>query len=282
MIQSANVLNVIQSGINAAWALLPELAAFLLLAAIVHRRNLTGMVKRLLPPGAHVNVLSFVLDVLMVAPLLAVVIGWMQGALYRPTVGWLPSLWHQLPAWGVILAAVFVGDGIAYFRHRLEHSRWLWPFHAMHHSDREMTWFTLYRFHPLNRLSTLVIDMGALLLLGFPPWVMFFNALIRHYYGLLIHADVPWTYGRLGRIFVSPAMHRWHHVRQGEGIGSNFATVFSVFDQWFGTYYVPSPCREPLGLPAPGYDSFVYQLWEPFGLGARRWLKVARGRRDLG
>lgn len=275
MIPSSTSYNLTQQAITGLSTVMPEVGAFLLLAALLHRRNLVGMLKRLLPPGVHVNVLSCVLDVLLIGPLMALIIVWMQGALYQPANNWLGTFWHDLPPWLVIVAVLFLGDGIAYFRHRLEHSRWLWPFHAMHHSDREMTWFTLYRFHPLNRLSTVLIDMGMLLLLGFPPWALYVNAIIRHYYGLFIHADVPWTYGWLGRVFVSPAMHRWHHVRQGEGVGTNFATVFSVFDQCFGTWYVPSACNVPIGLPGPGHDSFVYQLWEPFSLGARRWLKLA-------
>jgi sterol desaturase/sphingolipid hydroxylase (fatty acid hydroxylase superfamily) len=48
-------------------------------------------------------------------------------------------------------------------------------------------------------------------LLGFPSYAIIANNLVRHYYGYYVHADLPWTHGKLGKIFVSPAMHRWHH-----------------------------------------------------------------------
>jgi sterol desaturase/sphingolipid hydroxylase (fatty acid hydroxylase superfamily) len=61
-------------------------------------------------------------------------------------------------------------------------------------------------------------------------------------------ADLPWTYGRLGVIFVSPAMHRWHHAREAACANTNFATVFSVLDRAFGTLSVKGPCTVPLGV----------------------------------
>jgi sterol desaturase/sphingolipid hydroxylase (fatty acid hydroxylase superfamily) len=162
------------------------------------------------------------------------------------------------------LLALFIGDFVAYWRHRLEHSALLWPAHAIHHSDTAMTWTTGLRFHPINRFTTAMIDTGALASLGFPPWALVVNNLVRHYYGLFIHMDLPWTYGLLGRVFVSPAMHRWHHVREGAGVGANFATVFSVFDQAFGTYHAPGPCTEPLGVPEQiGRNALAQLLW-PF------------------
>jgi len=71
------------------------------------------------------------------------------------------------------------------------------------------------------------------------------NNLVRHYYGMAIHADLPWTYGQLGKVFVSPVMHRWHHARDGVAYNTNYATVFSIFDRAFGTFRVPghATCR---------------------------------------
>jgi sterol desaturase/sphingolipid hydroxylase (fatty acid hydroxylase superfamily) len=159
---------------------------------------------------------------------------------------------------------VFAGDFTGYWRHRFEHSRLLWPSHVVHHSDTEMTWLTLERFHPINRLTTLIIDNAVLLLLGFPPYALVANNLVRHYYGFLIHADVPWTYGRLGNIFVSPAMHRWHHAADEAAYNTNFATVFSLFDRWFGTFRVPGPCTAALGVREATGLGVVGQLLYPF------------------
>ena len=54
------------------------------------------------------------------------------------------------------------------------------------------------------------------------------------------------------------------HARDVEASGSNFATVFSVFDQAFGTYYLPGPCTVPLGVNENVGDSLTRQLVYPF------------------
>lgn len=163
-----------------------------------------------------------------------------------------------------VLLAVFVGDFVSYWRHRLEHTGWFWKVHIMHHSDRQMNWTTIYRFHPINRLTTVIIDGGALALIGFPWWALAINALVRHYYGAFVHVNLPWTFGRLSWIFVSPAMHRWHHVLEGDGVGKNFATVFSIFDRVFRTYHCPGPCSSSLGVSGVYDRQMLWQFLVPF------------------
>ncbi|MTI11149.1 fatty acid hydroxylase family protein [Rhodospirillaceae bacterium RKSG073] len=157
--------------------------------------------------------------------------------------------WMNLPIPIIIFFTIFIGDFVGYWRHRLEHTIPLWPSHAVHHSDTQMTWLTLERFHPINRLTTFLIDTGILLFLGIPPFAIIINNMVRHYYGYFIHADLPWTYGNiLGKIFVSPTMHRWHHSADPKYFQCNFATIFAIFDWAFGTYKLPGPCNSPLGI----------------------------------
>ncbi len=223
------------------------------------------------------NLFLFVFDVVLVAPLLALALG-ASGALLLLSGLTLPSsTWAGMPSWLVIVIAVFVGDFVGYWRHRLEHTAALWPAHAVHHSDTAMTWTTGLRFHPLNRLTTALIDTTALAMLGLPPAALIANNLVRHYYGLFIHMDLPWTYGPLGRLFVSPAMHRWHHNRDAVGAGANFATVFSIFDQAFRTYHMPGPCTVPLGVrDAIDRGALAQLLWPLRALYAWAARSIAR------
>ncbi len=218
------------------------------------------------------NIALFAFDVIAVTPLIALMLAAMGAAIQHY---WrAPIDWSLLPSALVALIAIFAGDFIAYWRHRLEHTDALWPAHAIHHSDTAMTWTTGLRFHPINRVTTAFIDTAFLALLGFPPWALIVNNLVRHYYGLFIHMDLPWTYGALGRVFVSPAMHRWHHVREAQGAGVNFATVFSVFDQAWRTYHLPGPCDVPLGVRDPVGAGPIAQLLWPFRALAR-WARAA-------
>lgn len=182
------------------------------------------------------------------------------------------AIWSSVPAPIIALIAVFLGDFIGYWRHRLEHSALLWPSHAVHHSDTEMTWFTLVRFHPINRLTTFVIDSSFLMILGLPAWAVVANNIVRHYYGYLIHADLPWTYGPLGRIFVSPVMHRWHHAANVRAFNTNYATVFSIFDRTFGTFRVPGLCHVPLGVTDDMAPTLAGQIFYAFSPRAYRRL----------
>jgi sterol desaturase/sphingolipid hydroxylase (fatty acid hydroxylase superfamily) len=233
-------------------------------------------------PEVRTNLLLFTFDVIAVTPLLVLTLGAVSALMQQNGLHLIvPDSWSALPLWLVVPIAVFIGDFVGYWRHRLEHTPLLWLAHAIHHSDAAMTWTTGVRFHPLNRLTTSLIDTTALALLGFPPEAIMLNAYIRHYYGLFIHMDLPWTYGPLGRVFVSPAMHRWHHIRDADGAGANFATVFSVFDQAFRTHHTPGPCTVPLGVrDAIGKGALAQLAW-PF-VAALRFINRRVRRTPIG
>lgn len=225
-----------------------------------------GLVARLRSawPEIRTNLALYGFDLILVVPIVAAVDSWLIGPLRAGLrlVEWA-SDGSALYIVFVSLLAVAVGDLIGYWRHRLEHHRWLWPAHAVHHSDRAMTWLTLVRFHPINRLSTFVIDAGLLCLLGFPLWAALINNFVRHYYGYFIHADLGWGFGRWGRWLVSPAMHKWHHARPLEYSGRNFATVFAVWDRMFGTFHLPGPCEVATGVDDPIGEGAAAQLLYP-------------------
>jgi hypothetical protein len=68
-------------------------------------------------------------------------------------------------------------------------------------------------------------------------------------------------------------MHQWHHARDVQGKGSNFATVFSIFDLGFGTFFVPGPCGVPLGVNESVGHTLLRQLIYPFAC----WFNDGRG-----
>jgi sterol desaturase/sphingolipid hydroxylase (fatty acid hydroxylase superfamily) len=221
----------------------------------------------------RLNLSILVIDVLFVAPFVTLLAGLVKLGVEHLPFGVLDGgIWERAGRGGTLFAVVFMGDFFSYWRHRLEHTRLLWPAHAIHHSDTDLTWLTINRFHPINRVVTCTVDIALLALLGFPGWALVLNEIVRHYYGEFIHADLPWTYGPLGRVFVSPVMHRWHHARDVVGAGSNFATVFSVFDQAFRTYHVPGLCTVPLGVTDDIAPGLMGQLRFPFVAWARAYL----------
>lgn len=233
---------------------------FVLLAVLVKGKEVLNQARSAMASGAF-NLGWMGLNLLLLMP----VAGGLYAFFYSYPIGLIDrSFWYALPEPVVIFAAIFLGDFIGYWRHRFEHSRILWPSHRVHHTDEHMTWLTLQRFHPVNFFTTMIIDTSFLILMGIPPYAVVANNMVRNYYGYFIHADLPWTYGKWSRVFVSPAMHRWHHAANPNAYHTNFATVFSIFDRAFGTYRVPGACDEPLGVKDSFGKSFAAELLHPF------------------
>src|SRR5262249_15539926 len=107
----------------------------------------------------RVNLSIYILDSLIVGPIVVVIYALASDFADKLSLRLIdPHLWNSLPSILVAFVAVVIGDFVGYWRHRLEHTRLLWPSHAVHHSDTNMTWLALLRFHPINRLSTFIID----------------------------------------------------------------------------------------------------------------------------
>ncbi|MGP0029043.1 MAG: sterol desaturase family protein [Acidimicrobiales bacterium] len=111
---------------------------------------------------------------------------------------------------GVILVGI---DAMNWAAHVANHrSLALWRLHALHHSQEDMSVLTTFRTHPLVHATYLPALFPALIL-GASGTVPAAAIIV---YGCLVtlpHANLRWTFGPLGRVFVSPAYHRLHHVK---------------------------------------------------------------------
>ena len=172
---------------------------------------------------------------------------------------------QTLPSWAQILLFLLLADLLGYLAHRLLHSRYLWPVHAIHHSSTDVDWLSAVRMHPLNDVVTRVIQATPLVLFGFDAsfLVGYVPALI--FVSLLQHANVSWDFGPLRYLVVSPAFHRWHHAEAALGRERNFSGLFPVWDLLFGTLHLPSkPGPDRFGVSdADIPDRFFGQLLYP-------------------
>jgi sterol desaturase/sphingolipid hydroxylase (fatty acid hydroxylase superfamily) len=258
---------------HAALALLACAAAFAALAFALKGRRMFADAAGL-AAETRVNLGFLLLGQFLTGPLVTVLVGGSAAALHARGLG-LDSagLWRRIGDWPTLALCVVIGDFIGYWRHRLQHTKWLWPAHAVHHGDTRLSWLSLERMHPVDQLGS-ALDTVILAALGFPFWALAGNVFVRHYWGYVIHADAPWTLGKAGLVLNSPALHRWHHARDVEGSGHNFATVFSLWDRAFGTLHQPGPCDAPLGVREDLGAGFLGQCLHPF----RVWTAAARGR----
>lgn len=173
----------------------------------------------------------------------------------------------ELSIWVQIFIAVFVIDFVGYWRHRLMHTRFLWPFHAIHHSSKQVDWLSTERFHPINYYISAILNLIILAAFFQNAYVGATAMLLRRGYGLFIHSNIPIGYGFLDYIFVSPRFHKWHHSDSKVAEKKNYATIFSFIDFAFNSFYLPKDKKDPETFGFYGGElgnGFFEQLIYPF------------------
>ena len=158
-----------------------------------------------------------------------------------------PTFWTDVPLWVTLPLIVLIYDFANYWNHRLMHMDWLWPVHAIHHSETEMNGMTTYRVH---FLESLVMNLSYVLLLswlGLPKEALGIGVLFLSLHNVYTHMDLDWDHGPFRYLLASPRFHRWHHADVPEAHGKNLSNIFPFYDVLFGTYYVPGTCDVKLG-----------------------------------
>lgn len=177
--------------------------------------------------------------------------------------------------WLAAIAGFLVLDLTIYFQHRLMHAvPLLWRIHKVHHTDLALDVSSGIRFHPLEILLSMLIKIGAVLLVGIATPVVLAFEIVLNAFSLMTHANLAiperWEH-RLRWVLVTPDMHRIHHsVRRGEQ-DSNFCFHLSWWDRMFGTYRA-APADPTTSMPLG-----LAQYPHPCGLSALLALPFRRG-----
>ena len=163
-----------------------------------------------------------------------------------------------------------------YWRHRLQHRIGVWwALHALHHSQRNMSFWTDDREHLLDQLITAMWRAALGLAVGVPPAQFLTVTLISGAVESLSHANVKLSFGAIGdRLIVSPRFHRIHHAmsvgHEGSHFGCNFAQVFSLWDVLFRTANFDS-AYHPTGIAdQTGGRDYGRGFW------SQQWLGLLR------
>jgi sterol desaturase/sphingolipid hydroxylase (fatty acid hydroxylase superfamily) len=220
----------------------------------------------------------FLLYASLVVPLMTLM-GVAFGSILGAHTPWIEAPWTaSWPRWLLVAVTLIAMDGANWLAHWADH-RWnaLWRFHAVHHSQEELSVLTSFRAHPLvHTIGFMLATVPVIALTGLHPLA---PILITVYLclGTLTHANVPWTFGPIGRVFVSPAYHRVHHSLNCPP-GANLGVVLTLWDQLSGrsvfTGRSDAPCATGLAgrpLAVEQMDQgmhalplFLHQLLEPF------------------
>jgi sterol desaturase/sphingolipid hydroxylase (fatty acid hydroxylase superfamily) len=219
-----------------------ELAAPLLIALVVG----TGICERIWPAErrpvlarGHVQDVCFLaLHAIVVIPLMTLLsIGaatlfakapWIQ---IRPAAHW--------PGWLLAPLTIVAMDAANWLAHYADHRLGaLWRFHALHHSQEELSVLTSFRAHPLMHTTGFVL--ATIPVVALMPARPIAPVLITIYVciGTLQHANLRWTFGPAGRVLVSPAYHRLHHAPDTQQV--NLGVVLTIWDVLAGRARFPA------------------------------------------
>lgn len=175
------------------------------------------------------------------------------------------------PIWAQFLLIFLVADFVQWNVHRMLHRvPWMWEFHKLHHSVKEMGFAAHLRFHWMETIFYKTAQYIPLAMIGVGIQEFFvvhmFSVLIGH----LNHANVGWSYGPFKYILNNPRMHIWHHAKnlpENRKYGVNYGISLSLWDYIFGTAYIPYSGKDiELGFEGDKKfpDDFVHQMTYPF------------------
>ena len=220
-----------------------ELAAPLLVALVVA----AGICERIWPAErrpvlarGHVQDACFLaLHAIVVIPLMTLLsVG--AATLISSHASWieLRSTEHW-PGWLLVPLTVVAMDAANWLAHYADHRLDpLWRFHALHHSQEELSVLTSFRAHPL--MHTTGFLLATVPVVALMPARPIAPVLITIYVciGTLQHANLRWTFGPAGRVLVSPAYHRLHHAPDTQDV--NLGVVLTIWDVLAGLAKFPA------------------------------------------
>jgi sterol desaturase/sphingolipid hydroxylase (fatty acid hydroxylase superfamily) len=169
----------------------------------------------------------------------------------------LGSFWPKDANIFVQLAlALVIAEFFFYWIHRLGHEREsMWRFHKIHHSAKRVYWMNAARFHPIDIGLNFVFYFLPLALLGAHDEIFALVFIMNAATGLLEHGNIDFDAGVLNRVFNTAQLHRWHHSVDEKISQRNYGKVLSVWDQVFGTYYLPKRSEvDGVGVIEGGQD----------------------------
>lgn len=239
--------------------------SFVLLTALFVplERTFTGRTQPHLRSAFRVDLCYFVAQYLLFMPLGLRCNTWLQQSVGSLGPQGLRTWVETLPLMAQAVLVIMLGDLMVYWGHRWSHEvPWLWRFHAVHHSVRELDWLAAHREHPVDGLySQLCLNTPAFFL-GIDVEALMPVFVFRGLCANFVHSNVRVPLGPFGVFFGDPVLHRWHHAEQSETV-HNFANLAPYLDMVFHTHYRPEHEEYTLGLVGDHGSSFLSQILGP-------------------
>ena len=230
----------LETVLSAGWA---ELAAPFLVVLVVA----TGICERIWPAeprpvlarGHLQDACYLALHAMVVIPLMTLLSVGAAVLLNRYAGGIELRSTQHWSGWLLVPLTVVAMDGANWLAHYADHKLgFLWRFHALHHSQEELSVLTSFRAHPLMHTTGFILAAVPVVVLmptrAIAPVVITIYVCV----GTLQHANLRWTFGPVGWVVVSPAYHRLHHATDIQRL--NLGVVLTVWDVLAGRAAFPA------------------------------------------
>lgn len=177
----------------------------------------------------------------------------------------------NFPIWIEIILTVIILDFIIWGQHLLSHKiPFVWRFHRMHHTDRDLDVTTAVRFHPFEIIFSMFIKITSIYILGASAIAVIIFEIMLNGMAMFNHANlrIPFRIENILRKFiVTPDLHRIHHSIYIDEHNKNFGFSLSIWDKVFKCY---------LDQPRDGHKDMKLGLkWQndkPTKLGWSLWI----------
>ncbi|MHB1946828.1 MAG: sterol desaturase family protein [Gammaproteobacteria bacterium] len=183
---------------------------------------------------------------------------------------WLLRL---LDIFATLLVSLVIYDFFYYWFHRLQHQiPFLWRFHSIHHSPRELSVWSNYH-HFTEEIFRIIFQLlPAALLIKTTPMPLIFIFIIS-LQGIFSHAATRFNFGFLRYFILDSRYHRIHHSIEKQHWNKNFASQLPFWDIVFRTAYFPKTDEWPAtGLAeVEEAKSAAEYLMRPF---RKNWKKI--------
>ena len=173
-----------------------------------------------------------------------------------------------------VLTAAIVNDFFFYWSHRVQH-RWLWRYHAVHHSIRELNAVNSYHHASEAMISLLLYTIPTSLIVSDVGPALPYISLALWLHIVWIHSPTRAHFGPLRALFVDNRYHRIHHSLEERHFDRNFGAFTTLWDRLFGTAYFPARDQWPdVGLaPIDEPRTVARMARSPGALRERRRLR---------
>lgn len=148
------------------------------------------------------------------------------------------------PLWKAVVSFLAM-DLLLYFLHKASHSfDCLWMIHKVHHNDPYLNVSTAFRTHFLEIVIINLMKAVLIVILGIQGALLLAHEAVITFFTMLHHTNISFRGERfLGRVIITPYLHRVHHSIERNEHDRNYGSVLSIWDRLFGTLAELKPAQ---------------------------------------